>query len=735
MKKKNTLLSLMMVFAIIISSLSVPGDTAFAAKKKIKLNKTKLSLYVKKTYTLKLSGVSAKKKSKIKWSSSNKKIATVNKKGKITAKKNGKCNIYAKYGKKKYKCKLTVKKKKSTKATTKPSVKKTPAPTTKATVKPDDDSDDDDPDNSFPPKVTVTPDTPSTRAPVPTAAPVVNTPVPVTTKKPLFPSSAPDASGTPGESAAPGTASSQPSNPTDKPDTPDATSKPGTTATPVPTPTALPTKKPSATAPTIISTTAQSVTPVVESADDTTLDALAAKVTAKVNTYYGHIRIALTNGSTDWINTLNVSYSFYSSDVKSATADNKDDYEVITDTSVQSDIAPGETRYVTVDSSKLDDPYDIYVAATDITLSVTDEESGSGSYKTVDASLIDVSIGNTDTEHLTFPVTVKNSSENITTVSYIVYLYNDNKQIVDAIADSVSVQASGSITSTYQLPYYTNTSYKNICLATAAQVSPVITASAFVERNYDEELLTYAGNVSVKASTVKYLGHAELTVTNNNSITLSTVTVNSTFYNSANEQIYTDESSLLSIMPGETQYIAVNIDSELLAQIDLSKTQFYVTVQEDNANFSYTEAIDEKKSENYDYSITGVSIDLDKLDEYLDEDGNLTDEPTVDVTIENKSIYNLDVSFKLWFYLGKSKTNYDVYAESVSAPAGETTVVTVPMPYSVVTEDIKEKDEDTGEEIVTGVKTSYVLKDGLKYEISDYKVHRLTDISMNTAKK
>ena len=39
---------------------------------------------------------------KAKWSSSNKKIATVTKNGKVTAKKNGKCNIICKIGKKKY---------------------------------------------------------------------------------------------------------------------------------------------------------------------------------------------------------------------------------------------------------------------------------------------------------------------------------------------------------------------------------------------------------------------------------------------------------------------------------------------------------------------------------------------------------------------------------------------------------------------------------------------------------
>lgn len=725
MKKKNTLLSLMIVLAVIISSLSFPGDNAFAAKKKIKLNKSTLSLYVKKTYTLKLSGV--KKKSKIKWSSSSKKIATVNKNGKITAKKNGKCNIYAKYGKKKYKCKLTVKtkKKKTTKPTKKPSVKKTPSPTTKATTKPD--NGDNSTNKTFPPNVTVKPDTP-----------VVNTPIPVPTKKPLFTSS-PDASKTPNASAAPGTVSSQPSTATNKPQdsTPDTTAKPDTTVSAAPAPTtaatALPTKKPSATAPSIISTKAQTVKPVVDPTDDATLDALAGKVTAKVQAFYGHVLISLKNESTDWINTLNIGYSFYSSDVTKASADTKGDYEILTDTSVQSDIAPGETRYVTADSSTFDDPYDISVASTDITLSVTNEETESGSYKTIDSSLINISIGDTDTEHLTLPVTVKNNSDNITTVSYLVYLYNDKNQIVDTLADSVSVQASGSITSTYQLPYYTDTSLKNICLATDALLSPLSTASAFIERNYDEELRTYAKNVSVKVSTVKYLSHAELTVTNNNAITLSSVTVSSTFYNSANEQIDTEDSSLLSIMPGETQYMAVKIDSELLSQIDLSKTQFDVSVQEDNATFSYSKPIEESESENYDCLVSYPTLNYAYLDSFADDDGNLTDEPTVDVSIENKSLDNIDVSFELLFRTSATK-NYDVYTESISAAAGETTTVTVPLPYSVKTIVTQEKDEETGEMTDGDVKTVYVLEDGLNYSIR-YTLHRLTDISMNTAKK
>lgn len=83
------------------------------AKTKIKLNKTKISLQRGKTYTLKVKGT----KKKVKWSSNKKTIATVTRKGKVTAKKPGTAVITAKIGKKKYKCKVKVWKKTTKKPT------------------------------------------------------------------------------------------------------------------------------------------------------------------------------------------------------------------------------------------------------------------------------------------------------------------------------------------------------------------------------------------------------------------------------------------------------------------------------------------------------------------------------------------------------------------------------------------------------------------------------------------
>lgn len=72
----------------------------------VKLNKSKLTLEVGTSKQLKVKGTKA---GKVKWSSSKKKIATVSKKGKVTAVKIGKTDIIAKVGKKKLKCRVTVK--------------------------------------------------------------------------------------------------------------------------------------------------------------------------------------------------------------------------------------------------------------------------------------------------------------------------------------------------------------------------------------------------------------------------------------------------------------------------------------------------------------------------------------------------------------------------------------------------------------------------------------------------
>ena len=95
---------LLMILTFSVTLNGNRNDVQIFAKSKIEISKKVLKLKVGQSYTIKIKG----KKKKVKWSSSNKKIVVVNKKGKVLAKKAGKAVIIAKIQKKKYKCKVIV---------------------------------------------------------------------------------------------------------------------------------------------------------------------------------------------------------------------------------------------------------------------------------------------------------------------------------------------------------------------------------------------------------------------------------------------------------------------------------------------------------------------------------------------------------------------------------------------------------------------------------------------------
>lgn len=111
--KVSRILALLMVSLALLSApvLSESIDTPFAvtasaaAKKTPVLSAKKKTVYYKGSTTLKVKNYTKK----VKWSTSNKKVAKVNSKGKVTAVGLGTCTITAKVGSKKLKCKVTVK--------------------------------------------------------------------------------------------------------------------------------------------------------------------------------------------------------------------------------------------------------------------------------------------------------------------------------------------------------------------------------------------------------------------------------------------------------------------------------------------------------------------------------------------------------------------------------------------------------------------------------------------------
>ena len=110
MTKKNIMRASAAALAFCLLATAAPAMNA-DAKAKPKLNKKKITIKVGKTKKLKIKNLKGKK---VKWKTSNKKVVKIKKTKKKTVvklkgKKAGTATITAKIGKKKYKCKVTVK--------------------------------------------------------------------------------------------------------------------------------------------------------------------------------------------------------------------------------------------------------------------------------------------------------------------------------------------------------------------------------------------------------------------------------------------------------------------------------------------------------------------------------------------------------------------------------------------------------------------------------------------------
>lgn len=92
--------------ALVFSGVYAAVNVSAAAKKVIKLNKTKITVKEGKTYKLKL--INIKKNAKVVWASENSKIAKVSKSGVVKGVKKGSTKIYARCNKILYQCSVKV---------------------------------------------------------------------------------------------------------------------------------------------------------------------------------------------------------------------------------------------------------------------------------------------------------------------------------------------------------------------------------------------------------------------------------------------------------------------------------------------------------------------------------------------------------------------------------------------------------------------------------------------------
>lgn len=106
LKKWSTILVLVLTVTLMLPVPSQLSNITVAQAATVKISQKTLTLEVGKSKTLKVSGTGKK----VTWTSSKKSVAVVSTKGKVTAKKEGSTVITATVNKKKYTCKVTVKK-------------------------------------------------------------------------------------------------------------------------------------------------------------------------------------------------------------------------------------------------------------------------------------------------------------------------------------------------------------------------------------------------------------------------------------------------------------------------------------------------------------------------------------------------------------------------------------------------------------------------------------------------
>ncbi len=108
--RKKGIRSLALLLALILA-IGFSPVTNVEAKAAPRLNYRKVTLVQGKKKRLKVRNLNRRRRRKVKWYSTRKSVATVNRKGVVKAKRKGKAYIVAKVGRKKYRCRVIVKKK------------------------------------------------------------------------------------------------------------------------------------------------------------------------------------------------------------------------------------------------------------------------------------------------------------------------------------------------------------------------------------------------------------------------------------------------------------------------------------------------------------------------------------------------------------------------------------------------------------------------------------------------
>lgn len=361
---------------------------------------------------------------------------------------------------------------------------------------------------------------------------------------------------------------------------PDATETPNTTKHPDPTENPGPTKEP------------------------LELGPLAQNIKLHSALLANNILITVTNQNTVWVDEVTINYDYYDTEKN----------QIATGYATLYSMQPEETLYITVPINEEIQAIDEIASEIYPDVVETDSET---KYRDLHDD-ITLTSEEFDADRSGLSVDITNHSKYDSDVSYTIFFYDTNHKLVDAYANTFELTAKNTVTETIDFPVDENnpsaTLFTEYEIAYAAHGTEII-----------DPLEPYISKISLKPQKTTHSLLVE--VKNNNTVWLRSVNLDYQLYDAEDHFILGEEQSLLSMKPGETQYITINADPETIQNIDFDYTYANITVETDDGEYKY----------NTTSNVKATVIENPEENDY-------------EITIANNSNFDTEGSYVIYFY-------------------------------------------------------------------------------------
>lgn len=334
------------------------------------------------------------------------------------------------------------------------------------------------------------------------------------------------------------------------------------------------------------------------------LGPLAQNIKLQSELLTNNILITVTNQNTVWVDEVTVNYDYYDTDKN----------QIATGYAILYSMQPGETLYITVPVN--DEIQAIDEFASEIYPDVVEADSETKYMDLHDD--ITLSREEFDADHSGLSVEVTNHSKYDSDLCYTILFYDADHNLVDAYASAFELTAKNTVTETIDFPV--DESNPSATLFTDYQITYAAHGTEIID-----PLDAYLSKISL---TPQKTTHSLLVeVKNNNAVWLRSVNLDYQLYDAEDKFILGEEQMLLSMKPGESQYITINADPETIKNIDFGYSYANITVETDDGEYKY----------NTTSNVKATVIENPAENDY-------------EITIANNSSFDTEGSYVIYFY-------------------------------------------------------------------------------------